>query len=54
VCPSFEWQHEIHANVRQEVALALKAIETTRGELKDLHHIYENSRVGRGSFGFVK
>ena len=34
-----EWQHEIHADVRQEVALALKTIKTARGELKDLQQI---------------
>jgi hypothetical protein len=34
-----EWQHEIHASVREEVALALKTIKTARGELKGLQQI---------------
>ena len=34
-----EWQHEIHASVREEVALAMKTIKTARGELKSLQQI---------------
>jgi hypothetical protein len=45
-----EWQHEILASVREEVALAMKTIKTARGELKGLQqvsdaHILSQSRV---------
>lgn len=35
----FIWQHQIHASVREEAALALKTIKTARDELKGLQQI---------------
>jgi hypothetical protein len=35
----FIWQHQIHACVREEAALALKTIKTARDELKGLQQI---------------